>query len=169
MTGVDPRRPELLGRLLPRVVTPGATAAADVVRVWAGVVGEDVARNARPLSLRRGKLVVATSSAAWAQTLQTLSGGMAARLNSELGEGVVDTLVFRHAGWVPGPEPAEAAAQPGGRRTLSAEEETAIAEVVALAGNEELGRRVAAAMRADLEGRPAGGPDSCGLGEHIGG
>ncbi len=80
-----------------------ASAAADLDRrlsaVWAEVVGAEVAGNARPAQLRGGRLVVTTSSSAWAQTLQLMSEMIIARLNERLGAGAVEKAVFRHAGW----------------------------------------------------------------------
>jgi hypothetical protein len=80
-----------------------AARAADLDRrlsaVWAEVVGGEVAGNARPAQLRGGRLVVTTSSSAWAQTLQLMSEMIIARLNERLGAGAVEKAVFRHAGW----------------------------------------------------------------------
>jgi hypothetical protein len=67
--------------------------------VWADAVGAEVAGNARPVQLRDGRLVVTTSSSAWAQTLQLMSEMVIARLNDRLGEQAVEKAVFRHAGW----------------------------------------------------------------------
>jgi Dna[CI] antecedent, DciA len=102
-----------LGDLLPETTGagdtgPGAAQAAGVPGVdlnqrlaaaWADVVGAEVAGNTRPVQLRDGRLVVATSSSAWAQTLQMMSEMIVARLNQRLGQGAIDKAVFRHAGW----------------------------------------------------------------------
>ncbi len=90
--------------------------------VWAEVLGVEVAGNARPVQLRGGRLVVTTSSSAWAQTLQLMSEIVRARLNERLGGEVVDRVVFRHAGWEghpAGPSPVQAAETQvaGGRRS----------------------------------------------------
>ena len=84
--------------------TGARAAAADLMNrrlaaVWADVVGAEVAGNARPVQLRDGRLVVTTSSSAWAQTLQLMSEMVIARLNERLGERAVEKAVFRHAGW----------------------------------------------------------------------
>lgn len=152
--------PMRLGQILPAAQPRGDNPEAEVARIWASVVGEDVARNAHPHSLKRGRLTVTTSSPAWAQTLQLLGAQLMEGLNRQLGEGMVAEVVFRHSGWIsragpiPGSGSSSDAANRVVRRTLTAEEEAAVAEVEALAGNEELGRQIAAAMRADLEGRP---------------
>jgi Dna[CI] antecedent, DciA len=118
----SPDQPDFdrLGRLLPETgpaaarraggpgdIPGGAPAAgmsADdlsqkLASVWADVVGAEVAENARPVQLRDGRLVVTTSSSAWAQTLQLMSPMVVAGLNERLGEGLVEKAVFRHAGW----------------------------------------------------------------------
>lgn len=114
----SPERPDFdrLADLLPREASgaarPGGgprggtagTPPADelserLAAVWADVVGAEVADNARPVQLRDGRLVVTTSSSAWAQTLQLMGPLVVARLNDRLGEGSVERAVFRHAGW----------------------------------------------------------------------
>lgn len=85
---------------------PAADQATDLARrlsaVWDEVVGAEVAANSRPLRLKQGRLTASASSAAWAQTLQFLSGSIVVRLNERLGEHVVNELVFHHAGWEEG-------------------------------------------------------------------
>lgn len=152
MSGLE-RLGDLLGRsgAAPR----GTTLEREVVGVWERVVGADVAKNARPLHLRRGRLSVATSSAAWAQTLQLMSGRVISGLNEALGSDVVKDVAFRHAGWLPAPEADGGASETvPPRRRLTPAEEASVVEVARLAADEDLGRRIAAAMRADLEGRP---------------
>jgi Dna[CI] antecedent, DciA len=80
--------------------------------VWVDAVGAEVAENARPVQLRDGRLVVTTSSSAWAQTLQLMSQMVIGRLNERLGEGTVQKAVFRHAGWEPAPDRAASASAP---------------------------------------------------------
>lgn len=153
MSGLQ-RLGELLGRT-GGAPASGTTPERELAAVWEKAVGAEVAKNARPLHLRRGRLSVATSSPAWAQTLQLMSGRVISGVNEALGAEVVKDVSFRHAGWLPASEVATAAAgSPRPRRRLTPAEEATVAEVARLAGDEELGRRIAAAMRADLEGRP---------------
>jgi hypothetical protein len=111
--------------------------------VWADVVGAEIAANARPAQLRDGRLVVTTSSSAWAQTLQLMSEMIIARLNERLGEGAVQKAVFRHAGWemfvvpgeVPGsPQVATPARAPRGRPKAAHAASAGSAEAAATAG-----------------------------------
>ena len=67
--------------------------------IWPELVGDEVAANAQPVQLKQGRLVVSASSSAWAQTLQLMSDAIVARINEHLGDGVVERVVFRHAGW----------------------------------------------------------------------
>ncbi|MCL5943118.1 MAG: DUF721 domain-containing protein [Actinobacteria bacterium] len=151
---------ELVRRLLGR---GGAPAQRRVAQIWAEAVGEENARNARPRSLRGGRLVVTTSSPIWAHALQMMAAEIVARLNRLLGEELVREAVFRTAGWEAlddggvgkGGSAAAAPGPPGtARRRLTEEEEAAVAAVRAQACDETLGERIAAAMRAALETRP---------------
>lgn len=154
MSGLQ-RLGELLGPA-GNAPVPGTTPERELAAVWEKVVGAEVAKNARPLYLRGGRLSVATSSPAWAQTLQLMSGRVISGVNEALAAEVVKDVRFQHAGWSPASQTAAAAsaASVRARRRLTPAEEESVAEVALLAGDEELGRRIAAAMRADLEGRP---------------
>jgi hypothetical protein len=132
----------------------GAGEERAVAEAWARAVGVEVACNSRPQRLRRGRLTVSVSSAAWAQTLQLLSGKVVAALNEALGAEVVREVRFHPGGWASVSDDSSRPTVAPFRRLLTAEEEQEIAEVVAKAGDEGLARLIAAAMRADLEGRP---------------
>jgi Dna[CI] antecedent, DciA len=88
-----------LSTTAPRSGLPASELNQRLAAVWAEVVGPEVARNARPVQLREGRLVVTTSSSPWAQTLQLMSEMVIARVNERLGEPAVERVVFRHAGW----------------------------------------------------------------------
>jgi predicted nucleic acid-binding Zn ribbon protein len=104
-----------LGDLLPdraqgaAAASPPAAAMTGVndelnqrlVAVWPEAVGVEVAANARPAQFRDGRLVVTTSSSAWAHTLQLMAPMVVDKLNGRLGEGAIEKVVFRHAGWDP--------------------------------------------------------------------
>jgi Dna[CI] antecedent, DciA len=139
-----------------------------LIEVWAAVVGADVAGNATPVSLRRGRLTVATSSSVWAQTLQLMGESMVERLNGALGEAVVTAVICRPAGWDPGggtegpkalrgewSDGSEEAQHHQGATVgrglpdlpLSAEEEAAIADVERADLDPELRARMVRVMR----------------------
>ncbi|MBN1320201.1 MAG: DUF721 domain-containing protein [Thermoleophilia bacterium] len=92
-----------------------------VAAAWPDVVGDEVAANARPVHLQRGRLVVSTSSSAWAQTLQLMGDAIAARLAERLGSGVIEQVVFRHAGWEERP-PAPVGPAPAGPAPASSQD-----------------------------------------------
>jgi hypothetical protein len=132
--------------------------------VWPDIVGAEVAANASPVQLKGGRLTVSASSAAWAQTLQFMSGEICGRLRETLGAGVVEKVVFRHAGWaesaprascsppsgVPdqGSDRSPAAPQDGFDRPLSQEQKEALAVVEMLDLPSDLRTRIARAMEA---------------------
>ena len=116
-------------------------------------MGPEMAANARPVQLSRGRLVVATSSSAWAQTLGYMEEDLKAKLNEHLGSGTVNTVVFRHAGWeerprrTAGPPSAAKAAKPG---PLSQEQVEALAKVEELGLPSEIRDRIVRAMKASF-------------------
>lgn len=124
--------------------------------IWSDVVGAEVAANAHPVQLKAGRLTVTASSAAWAQTLQFMSDEICARLRETLGVGVVEQVVFRHAGWdEPAPRrgpqgPAGSSEAPGEARdrSLSPEQKEALAALEALDLPADLRARIARAMEA---------------------
>ena len=65
---------------------------------WQEVVGPVVATHARPLSIQRDVLRVATSSAAWAQNLTFGRQSLLVKLNAKLPTPLVD-IRFSGAGW----------------------------------------------------------------------
>lgn len=68
------------------------TALAAVQRVWTGVVGEAIAREARPSSERAGVLTVACDASVWAQELELMGPALVERLNAALDQPVVARL-----------------------------------------------------------------------------
>ena len=102
--------------------------ARRVAEVWAEAVGPEIAANARPLQLRQGRLVVSTSSSAWAQSLQFMGEAVRARLNESLETDEIRTIFFRHAGWEAAPDhgstalPARASSRPPGADSCDARE-----------------------------------------------
>lgn len=150
-----------LGDLLGGVAPERSSASARLAEVWPLATGADIAHNAVPTSLRAGKLIVAASSPAWAQTLQLMSPQLLERLNALLGAGAVREMVCRTAGWpgaggggaAAGAAAAEGAAegeQRSGSSGLSEEEEAAVREVEGAACDPGLGATLAGLMRASL-------------------
>ena len=76
---------------LQRSLAP-ATPLAEVQRVWAGAVGELIAREAAPVAERGGTVTVACSSATWAHELHLMAPTMIERLNEAIGRPAVRRL-----------------------------------------------------------------------------
>jgi len=98
-----------------RPARPDASGSSDPARdlalAWPEVVGREAAANSQPVRLRQGKLVVAASSTAWAQTLQFMEETIKARLRTIPGMPQVERVQFRHAGWEEWGREKRAAAQ----------------------------------------------------------
>ena len=64
-------------------------------RVWDRVVGEDIARHARPAAFKGPILLVHVASSTWLHHLQYLKKDLVARLNADLGQAVVGDIKFK--------------------------------------------------------------------------
>ncbi|MEE9275378.1 MAG: DUF721 domain-containing protein [bacterium] len=73
-----------------------------VFRVWEEAVGEALARVARPVSARGGRLVVEVADSAWLQELEMRREFLLARLNEALGGGEFEELQLRVGSFTPG-------------------------------------------------------------------
>jgi predicted nucleic acid-binding Zn ribbon protein len=71
------------------------TPLAAVQAIWAGAVGEQLARVAAPASEREGILTVECADAVWAQELDLMQETLIRRLEEELGEEAPANLRFR--------------------------------------------------------------------------
>ncbi len=156
-------RPDVAPRKSGRVATvPGQQRAGGVknglehgvAEVWAKAVGAEIAANTQPLQLRQGRLVVATSSPVWGQTLQLMSEQIQERLNRSLGEDAVREMVFRHAGWETGAQAPSACREerlePVAAAAFEPNEEQAAAleEVERSCGDARLREQILRAMKA---------------------
>jgi len=61
---------------------------------WAAIVGDPIARHARPQRLRGNVLVVAVDGPDWIHELRFLADDLRARLNARLGRPVISDLYF---------------------------------------------------------------------------
>jgi predicted nucleic acid-binding Zn ribbon protein len=69
-----------------------ATLLAEVQRVWPGVAGAMIAREAEPVSERGGTVTIACAAAVWAQELDLMAPLLVQRLNDALGRPAVQKL-----------------------------------------------------------------------------
>lgn len=128
----------------------GADGMADIVSIWAELVGDEVARNAWPARIARdGTLHVHTSSSAWAFELGQLAPGILERLREALPKSAPPTLRFM-VGHLPEPE-LTAAEQAGPVAPRPGpQERAAAAELTASLSDPELRALVARAAAASL-------------------
>jgi predicted nucleic acid-binding Zn ribbon protein len=91
--------PRQVGDSLDRVTRslglPAARALNKVFAHWVDVVGEQVAAHARPLSLRRGRLLVGVDHPGWATQLRYLESDLIGRFAQVAGDGVVTAIDLR--------------------------------------------------------------------------
>jgi hypothetical protein len=154
----SPGRPEDPRTRNERDQTVGTTSSPSelsrsLAQAWPEVVGAEVAANTTPVQLRAGRLVVSTSSSAWAQTLQYMSKDLSARLNQRLGTDIVSQIVFRHAGWQerrPGETAAGQSTEAVTVGALSREQEQALADLNGLALPPSVREQMERAMRASF-------------------
>ena len=126
-----------------------------LVAMWAGTVGDTVARNAWPARVGRdGTLHVNTSSATWAFELTQLAGEIEERLRTALGEKAPARLRFA-VGPVPEPDAAPVGPEAFAVTVEATPEIVETADDVASAiADPELRELVARAARASLS-RPS--------------
>lgn len=97
--GPDARDPQLLGTALDRLVAEAGwqvpVSVGGVFGKWEQIVGPQVAEHATPETFQDGRLVLRTTSTAWAAQLRLLRHQLLRRLTEELGAGVVTELIVR--------------------------------------------------------------------------
>lgn len=94
------RAPRPLGAALDALnarLEPTSTLAS-VQRVWAGVVGDAIARGARPASERAGVLHVACDDAVWASELELMGPSLVSALNAAIGRDALEAVRARADG-----------------------------------------------------------------------
>jgi len=85
---------EVLNALVSQFTNPARWREYRVWEVWEGVVGEAIARKARPSKIHNGKLFVTISNSALMQELQFSKASIRERLNKQLGPGTIKDLFF---------------------------------------------------------------------------
>jgi predicted nucleic acid-binding Zn ribbon protein len=85
----------VLERLLKHVRPEAGDGMLGIRRVWAGAVGEEVARNARPAAVKGPILLVEVSSSVWRHHLRFLKPDLIARVNAALGRPAVEDIKFK--------------------------------------------------------------------------
>jgi predicted nucleic acid-binding Zn ribbon protein len=92
-TGMKSLR-EAMGPMLGRV-SQDVGSAAPLVPVWNAIVGEVVARHTRPLTLSQGVLIIGCDAPAWRDALEPERHATLRKVQAQLGEAQVRSLVFQ--------------------------------------------------------------------------
>jgi predicted nucleic acid-binding Zn ribbon protein len=99
LRGDDDDPPAPVGQALDRVLRhlggPTSRTVRSVFDDWSEVVGEHLAAHAVPVSLRRGRLVVAVPDSAWATQLRFLESQLLERLADAFGPDEVTAIQVR--------------------------------------------------------------------------
>lgn len=80
---------DLLGPVGKRLRIQDPVASGSIWRKWPEIVGEDIARNAEPSSLKEGVLRIRTSSPTWATEMTYMAADIKRRVNEAVGKPVV--------------------------------------------------------------------------------
>jgi len=80
---------DLLGPIGTRLRLQDPAAMGAVWRRWPDIVGDDIARNAEPTSLKEGVLRIRTASPTWATEMSYLAPDIADRVNRAVGKQLV--------------------------------------------------------------------------------
>ena len=92
-------QPEKADRILDRLTNRMGIAARlekeKAVVLWEEVVGKNIARRARAVSVRNEILFVTVQNSVWLQELALLKEGIIEKINSLVGRQVIKDIVFR--------------------------------------------------------------------------
>ena len=92
-------QPEKAGKILERLANRMGIAARlekeKAVVLWEEVVGKNIARRARAVSVRNEILFVNVQNSVWLQELALLKEGIIEKINSLVGKQVIKDIVFR--------------------------------------------------------------------------
>ena len=92
----DPRPiSEGVDRVLRALGTPGVAAVRTVFSDWVGLVGDETAAHAKPVSLDGQCLLVVVDEPGWATRFRYEQAGLLRVFADELGEGVVTRIDVR--------------------------------------------------------------------------
>jgi hypothetical protein len=97
-TDGDGRLFEEINRLVQRLGGQSATGVAGIFSDWPAIVGDDVARNVKPVKLVDGRLLVSVADPAWSTQVRFLEADIIAAIVAATPVRVtgVDVRVVRH-------------------------------------------------------------------------
>jgi predicted nucleic acid-binding Zn ribbon protein len=85
----------ILPGLLQRYRPETEQGMLQIWRVWDRIVGEDIARNARPAAFKGSLLLVYVTSSAWLHHLLFQKSEIVRRLNDDLEQPIVSDIKFK--------------------------------------------------------------------------
>ena len=140
-----PRRFESILKELRRKEPWGRRLARNFVfRIWPRAVGEGICRAARPVSLRKGCLLVEVADSSWLYELDIRKQDLLARINEHMGDARIDDIRFRLSNtglMFDYDEEAGASAEYARMATpISSEDDAAIEDAIAEVGDEQVRR-----------------------------
>jgi predicted nucleic acid-binding Zn ribbon protein len=108
--GPDDRDPHPVGLTIRDLVDgrgwQRTTQVATVLACWEQIVGEAIAEHCQPEAVNDGELVLAAESTSWATQLRMLAPSLIAKVDEQLGKGVVTSIRVHGPtgpGWRHGP------------------------------------------------------------------
>lgn len=141
------KRPDTLKSVLlklPSLGIAGKVREARIMALWPRCVGRNVARHSSPVRLIDKTLHCAVSSAPWMSELNYQKRSIIEKINSAVGEGAVEDIVFKAGTVTPPPETAEP--EPKKAKRLSPEKQRLVEETVKDIDDPELRAAVRRAM-----------------------
>ncbi|MBV9660808.1 MAG: DUF721 domain-containing protein [Acidimicrobiales bacterium] len=95
-----PRRlSESLDRVTRRLGSPAAGVFARLFSGWEELVGADIAAHARPVSVKRGVLVLEVDHPVWATQLRYMTADLLARIREDTGSSEVVEIHLKVMGY----------------------------------------------------------------------
>ena len=85
----------VLPNLLKSIRTGSDAQLVEVWELWDDVVGETIAKNARPAAFKGKLLLVEVSSSTWMHQLQFLKTDIIEKINDAFGKEMVDEIKFK--------------------------------------------------------------------------
>jgi len=85
----------VLPNLLKSIRTGSDAQLVEVWELWDDVVGETIAKNARPAAFKGKLLLVEVSSSTWMHQLQFLKADIIEKINDAFGKEMVDEIKFK--------------------------------------------------------------------------
>ncbi len=86
---------DIIGDLMSGSNLPFNPENYNIWKVWDEVVGQSIARHARPIRMLKGKLMVEVSESIWLQELEYLKDTIKTNLNERLGRIAIERIDFR--------------------------------------------------------------------------